>query len=89
MILKVYSFIYMQNKIIDLPKKALGDCREKDKIFLKVTDFFNFQSNIIQIIESRSIEVSITLTVNRKMTKKLTVRRKNRQILTVDHKKVN
>ena len=51
MILKVYSFIYMQNKIIDLPKKALGDCREKDKIFLKVTDFFNLQSNIIQIIE--------------------------------------
>ena len=51
MILKVYSFIYMQNKIIDLPKKALGDRRKKDKIFLKVTEFFNFQSNIIQIIE--------------------------------------
>ena len=51
MILKVYSFIYMQNKIVDLPKKALGDYRKKDKIFLKVTDFFNFQSNIIQIIE--------------------------------------
>ena len=29
MILKVYSFIYIQNKIFDLLKKALGGCREK------------------------------------------------------------
>ena len=26
-ILKVYSFIYIQNKIVDLLKKALGGCR--------------------------------------------------------------
>ena len=33
MILKVYSFIYIQNKIIDLLKKALGGCKKKFKIF--------------------------------------------------------
>ena len=29
-ILKVYSFIYTQNKIVDLLKKALGGCRLQD-----------------------------------------------------------
>ena len=42
MILKVYSFIYMQNKIVDLPKKALGDYREKIKFFWKLLTFLIF-----------------------------------------------
>ena len=39
MILKVYSFIYIQNKIIDLLKKALGGCKKKFKIFWKLLAF--------------------------------------------------